>query len=193
MAASRDAAPLHWIDPEMRGIFPLADFHISKSLQKTILKPDYQASFNHNFEGVVTACSDRDETWINADLHSLYMQLHDMGHAHSQEIWDGETLVGGVFGVTLGQAFFGESMFSRRRDGSKLALAWLVDRLVQTGFSLFDTQFITPHLKSLGAIEIDREDYQNRLGRSVNDAADLTTLTSKQTAYDVIQRNTQTS
>ncbi len=193
MAESQDSPIIHWVDPTRRGIFPLNGFHISRSLRKFILRGNYQAKFNTDFEGVVSACADRDETWINEEIHELYMQLHHAGYAHSQEIWDSEDLIGGVYGVTLGGAFFGESMFSKRRDASKIALAWLLDRLRQTGFSLFDTQFLTPHLESLGAIEISRENYLERLKIAMNSRADIQNMKVGITAQDVIQRSTQTS
>lgn len=193
MAESQDSSEIHWINPTRRGIFPLNGFHISRSLRKTILAGQYQARFDTDFEGVLRACADRSETWINAEIHDLYMQLHRAGHAHSQEIWDGEELIGGVYGVSIGGAFFGESMFSKRRDASKIALAWLIDRLNLAGYSLFDTQFMTPHLESLGAIEIERVQYLNRLSRAISLVANISKLKIEPNAYDVIQRNTQTS
>jgi len=193
MAEARDATDIHWIDPDHRGVFPLDQFHISRSLRKSILSGGYQARFNSDFVGVVNACADRPDTWINAQIHDLYMGLFAMGHAHSQEIWDQDQLIGGVYGVTMGGAFFGESMFSRQRDASKIALAWLVDRLRITGFRLFDTQFLTPHLHSLGAIEIDRKNYLQWLEIAVESKANILGLANPQTAYDIIQRNTHTS
>ncbi|MEC7962043.1 MAG: leucyl/phenylalanyl-tRNA--protein transferase, partial [Pseudomonadota bacterium] len=160
MAESRDDPEVFWVDPRHRGIFPLDGFHISRSLARRLRKEDYEIRINGDFEAVLNGCADRDETWINPTIHALYMSLNAMDRAHSLEVWmDGE-LAGGVYGVTLGRAFFGESMFSYRRDASKIALAYLVDHLVQTGFTLFDTQFITPHLASLGAVEIPRKAYQ---------------------------------
>lgn len=193
MAESQDSPTIHWVDPTRRGIFPLDGFHISRSLRKSILNGRYQIKFDSDFEGVLLACADRGETWINSEIHELYMQLHHAGYAHSQEIWDSESLIGGVYGVALGGAFFGESMFSKQRDGSKIALAWLVDRLRRTGFSLFDTQFLTPHLESLGAIEISREDYLKRLKNAVNSKADILNVKPGISAQEVIQRSTQTS
>ncbi|MFT4619376.1 MAG: leucyl/phenylalanyl-tRNA--protein transferase [Sulfitobacter sp.] len=163
MAESRSSQTVQWVDPHHRGIFPLDAFHISRSLRKTLLRADYQVHLNHDFGACVEACADRDETWINDPIAQAYDTLHANGHAHSVEVWHEEQMVGGVYGVTLGAAFFGESMFSRRRDGSKIALAWLVARLRFGGFTLFDTQFLTDHLSSLGAIEITRADYHTRL------------------------------
>ena len=162
MAESRDDPTMHWVDPRLRGILPLDGFHISHSLAKRIRKGGYDLRVDSDFAGVVTACADRAETWINARIYDLYLQLHHAGHAHSVEIWD-ETLIGGVYGVTIGGAFFGESMFSRQTDASKLALAHAVDLLRAGGFTLFDTQFLTPHLASLGGLEIKRAEYHRRL------------------------------
>ncbi len=144
------------------------------------------------FDAVVAACADRADTWINAEIQSLYGELHRSGHAHALEIWQGDQLIGGVYGVAIGGAFFGESMFSRRTDASKIALAFLVDRLRQAGFTLFDTQFITPHLASLGAVEISRSAYHRLLGDALTVEADFT-APDIPSAQDVIQRNTQTS
>lgn len=167
MAEGRDDPEIHWIDPRQRGVFPLDGFHISRSLARRIRRGGYKATVDTDFAGVVTSCAAREETWINAEIHSLYLDLHRMGHAHSQEIWQDGRLIGGVYGVVLGQAFFGESMFSAATDGSKLALAHLMARLRAGGFALFDTQFLTPHLASLGAIEIPRADYRRQLQRAI--------------------------
>lgn len=167
MAETRDAAGFHWVDPRRRGILPLDNFHISRSLSRLIRRWDCTIRTNTAFEAVVQACADRDETWINAPLFTLYRDLHDMGFAHSVEVWDQGRLAGGVFGIALGGAFFGESMFSRRTGGSKVALAWCIHRLRAGGFALFDTQFLTPHLASLGGIEIPRADYHRRLAAAL--------------------------
>lgn len=163
MAESRDGPSIHWVDPRRRGILPLDGFHISRSLRRRILRSGWQVRVNTDFAGVVQGCGDRAETWINAEIYALYMALHRAGFAHSLELWEGEALIGGVYGVTLGAAFFGESMFSRRTDASKVALAYAVHRLRAGGFTLFDTQFLTPHLASLGGLEIPRADYHRRL------------------------------
>lgn len=193
MAESRDAQTLHWVDPKFRGVIPLDGFHISKSLRKAIRADNYQARFDTDFAGVVQACADRSDTWINATIHDLYLELHKMGRAHSQEIWDDTGLIGGVYGVVLGGAFFGESMFSKRANGSKIALAWLVDRLRMCGFELFDTQFLTDHLKTLGGQEISRKGYHRQLSVAMDIRAEITNPDLVQTSQDVIQRNTQTS
>ena len=192
MAEHRDAPELFWVDPKFRGVFPLDGFHVSRSLARRIRKCVYSVTINQDFAGVVDGCADRADTWINAELRDLYQQIHRLGHAHSLEIWEANHLVGGVYGVALGAAFFGESMFSRRTDASKIALAYLVDRLRQTGFQLFDTQFLTAHLASLGAIEIPRTQYRQELNEAINASADFTAPLA-QSPEGVIQRITQTS
>ncbi len=192
MAEHRDDPELFWVDPKFRGVFPLDGFHISRSLARRIRKSGFSISINRDFSGVVDGCADRADTWINAELRHLYQQLHLADRAHSLEVWDEDALVGGVYGVTLGAAFFGESMFSRRKDASKIALAYLVDRLRQTGFRLFDTQFLTAHLASLGAIEIPRTQYRNTLEEAINASADFA-ADVPQSPDAVIQRITQTS
>ena len=192
MAESRSDERIFWVNPEARGILPLDGFHLSRSLRRTILKAPLRASLNADFPGVVRACADREETWINGTIFDLYLELHRWGYAHSLEIWHDGVLAGGVYGVALGQAFFGESMFSRRRDGSKIALAWLVAHLGACGFTLFDTQFLTPHLASLGGKEIPRDQYLARLAQACSRPADITALPLPD-AYSVVQRITQTS
>lgn len=192
MAEGRDDPEVFWVDPKLRGIFPLDGFHISRSLARTIRRTPFQVTLNRDFAGTVAGCADRDETWISDTIFALYEQLHLMGHAHSLELWEGDALIGGVYGVTLGGAFFGESMFSRRRDASKIALAYLVTHLRACGFTLFDTQFLTPHLASLGAVEIPRAAYQQLLRIALEGQADLTSRPLPD-AYSVTQRNTQTS
>ncbi|WP_428545622.1 leucyl/phenylalanyl-tRNA--protein transferase [Profundibacter sp.] len=193
MAESREDDELFWVDPHFRGIFELDNFHISRSLARHIRQEPFQIRTNTAFMPVVHACADRTETWINAKLLELNEQLHLMGFAHSLEIWEGNELVGGVYGLAIGGAFFGESMFSRRTNASKIALAYLIHRLRSGGFTLFDTQFITPHLASLGAIEIPRDDYRERLESALSLDADFNRITGTPDAYSVIQRNTQTS
>lgn len=163
MAESREDDGLFWLDPDVRGVIPLGEFHISKSLRKVILRAPYQIKIDTDFAGVITGCADRDETWINRPIFDIYMELFDAGHAHSVEVWDKDELVGGCYGVTLKAAFFGESMFSRRENASKIALAYLVSRLNAGGFKLLDTQFSTPHLATMGGIEIPRASYQQAL------------------------------
>ncbi len=171
MAQSRDDPAIHWVDPRLRGVMPLDRFHASRSLRRRMVHGDHTIRINTNFAGVVAGCADRAETWINAQISDLYAALHRSGHAHSLEVWAADTLVGGVYGVTLGAAFFGESMFSRRTDASKLALAALVHRLRAGGYTLFDTQFLTPHLASLGGVEITRSQYQRHLSKALTQSA----------------------
>lgn len=192
MAESRESGDLHWVDPRLRGIMPLDGFHISRSLRRSILHTNYTIRTNMTFSAVVRACANRDETWINTPLLSLYDQLHRTGHAHSLEVWQDEELTGGVFGITLGGAFFGESMFSARTNASKIALAYLVDRLRQGGFTLFDTQFLTPHLASLGGIEVSRAAYRRMLAQALEVEADYSAV-SVPSASGMLQRMTQIS
>ncbi|MFM2389078.1 MAG: hypothetical protein RLZZ437_633 [Pseudomonadota bacterium] len=174
MAEARDDPTVHWVDPRLRGIMPLDGFHVSRSLARRLRRWPHRISVNAALEQVVLACADRPETWINATILDLYLALHARGHAHSLEVWEGDQLVGGVYGVALGAAFFGESMFSRRTDASKIALAYLVHRLRAGGFTLFDTQFLTPHLASLGGIEIKRAEYHRRLASALVQRASFT-------------------
>ncbi len=193
MAEARDSAEVHWIDPRRRGILPLDGFHISRSLRRRILRGGYQIRFDHDFAAVVDACASREETWINDQIRTLYLDLHRRGQAHCAEVWiDGE-LAGGVYGVVLGSAFFGESMFSRRTDASKIVLVYLVDRLRQGGFTLFDTQFLTEHLARLGAIEITRANFRQRLSNAITLQASFHAQLCIPTPQEVVQRMTQTS
>lgn len=193
MSEGRDDPEVFWVDPRMRGVFPLDGFRISRSLARRMRQNAFTITYDAAFADVVRGCADRDETWINATIFDLYCALHDSGFAHSIEVWDKERLVGGVYGVTIGAAFFGESMFSRATDASKIALAYLVDRLRLTGFQLFDTQFITPHLASLGAVEIPREHYHALLAQALSQTASFDAKSPAAPAQDVIQRNAQTS
>lgn len=194
MAESRDTPDLFWVDPRQRGVLPLDGFHISRSLGRRIKQARYSVSIDADFDAVVDACADREETWINAEIRALYTALHLGGHANSLEVWDEDgTLMGGVYGVALGGAFFGESMFSYRTNGSKLALAHLVAHLRRCGFVLFDTQFITPHLARLGAIEISRDRYRKELALALQVPADIHAQPLEQPPYPVVQRRTQIS
>ena len=176
MAESRDAPRIHWVDPRKRGVIPLDNFHISRSLKRRMADRNYTIRTNSDFAATVAACADRPETWINAEIFALYLALHHQGFAHSLEVWADGSLIGGVYGVTIGRAFFGESMFSRRTDASKIALAHLVGLLNTAGFTLFDTQFLTPHLASLGAIEISRAAYHRRLEDALQGQASFPTI-----------------
>lgn len=164
MADSRDAEGLYLMEPEDRAIFPLDRFAPSRSMQKFARKTRLTVTFNHAFSQIITACADlRDETWISYGIEWLYGILHERGEAHSVEVWDGGTLVGGLYGVTQGGAFFGESMFSTQTNASKLALMHLIEHLRARGFILLDAQFMTDHLATLGAIEITKAQYRKRL------------------------------
>lgn len=171
MADSADDPELFWVEPELRGIIPLDDFHVSKSLAKTIRRAPFDIRYDTAFEQVMEGCAapapDRPTTWINAKIRSLYTTLHSMGHAHSVEAWENDELVGGLYGVSLGSAFFGESMFSRRTDASKICLVHLVQRLRKQGFVLLDTQFTTEHLKNFGAIDVPKARYEKMLARAI--------------------------
>ena len=159
MADSREADELFWVEPRNRAIIPLDRFHVSRSLRRTIRAGKFAVTRDRDFAGVLRACADRDETWINAELERAMLALHGSGHAHSIEVWRNGELVGGLYGVKLGRAFFGESMFSRATDASKVALAWLVARLRAGNFTLLDCQFMTEHLASLGAVSVPRARY----------------------------------
>lgn len=192
MAEHRDDPEVFWVDPRRRGIIPLNGFHISRSLARTLRRGAYTISIDTDFAAVIDGCADRAETWINATIRAQYIELHRRGYAHSLEVRQDGALTGGVYGVALGAAFFGESMFSRRRDASKIALAYLVDRLRQGGFELFDTQFVTGHLASLGGIEIPRAAFHARLDRALRHRADFCGPETP-TPQEVVQRSTQTS
>jgi len=172
MAERRGDPTLYWVSPEKRGIIPLNFFHVPHRLARTVRSGRFTVTADHAFSEVMLACAapapGREETWINSEILRLYTALHAGGHAHSIECWQEGKLVGGLYGVRLGAAFFGESMFSLARDASKVALVHLVDGLRRGGFVLLDTQFITPHLARFGAIEIPREQYLLKLGDALN-------------------------
>jgi leucyl/phenylalanyl-tRNA--protein transferase len=178
MADSRDDPRLFLVDPDKRGVLPLDRFHLPRKLRKVVEADRFTVRIDTAFSRVMDMCAEpmpgRTNTWINAPIHNLYGALHRMGYAHSVECWEGDELVGGVYGVHLHAAFFGESMFSRRTDASKVALVHLVARLIKGGFRLLDTQFITTHLKQFGAEEIDREEFHRRLEHALAADADFT-------------------
>lgn len=197
MAERRDDPELFWLDPELRGILPLEHFHISRRLARTIRSERFEILIDSAFEQVMRACAaprpGHEESWINEQIISLYTALFEQGHAHCVECWmDGE-LMGGIYGVQLGAAFFGESMFSRARDASKVALTHLVARLRAGGFMLLDTQFLTPHLAQFGGEEIPRAKYQQLLRRAINSAGDFYSLPDHCSGREVLQSITQTS
>ena len=171
MASTRDAADVFWVEPKKRGVLPLDRFHLSRSLAKTIRSDRFKVTADQAFGDVVARCAEatasRPDTWINPDIETAYAELHRRGYAHSVETWQDGVLVGGLYGVRLGAAFFGESMFSRARDASKVALAHLVARLKVGGFRLLDCQFLTEHLASLGTIEVGREAYVALLDKAL--------------------------
>ena len=171
MAEDAEDEDLFWVSPEMRGIMPLDGFHASKSLGKAMRKSEWTVKVDTDWHGIIEGCAtvgeDRDNTWINQTIRAVYGALFERGVAHTVEVWDDDELVGGLYGLAIGGAFFGESMFHRRTDASKMAMAHLVERLNAGGFVLLDTQFITPHLASLGGIEIPRAEYEDRLGQAL--------------------------
>lgn len=176
MADHRHADSVYWVEPKRRAILPLDGFHLSRSLRKVIVADRYRVTVDSAFEAMIRLCAasatDRPETWISGDIESVFTELHRLGHAHSIECWHDDELVGGLYGLALGRAFFGESMVSRARDASKVALAWLVARLRVGGFTLLDCQFQTNHLASLGAIEISRTSYLSLLAAAVDGAVE---------------------
>lgn len=171
MAESADDLDIYWVQPEMRGIIPLDGLHISQSLAKALRKKPFDIRVNTAFARVMTMCAeatdDRPTTWINPLILKLYRELHRMGYAHSVEAWENDVLVGGLYGVSLGSAFFGESMFSRRTNASKICLVHLVERLRSRGFTLLDTQFTTEHLKTMGAVDVPRKNYEKLLEKAM--------------------------
>jgi len=193
MSDSVDDPEIYWVDPQMRGIFPLDKFHVSRSLARRIKRAQYTVTVNQCFNAVITACANRAETWINAEIKKLYNQLHNLGFAHSIEVMEGPDLVGGVYGIAINGAFFGESMFSTRTDTSKIALVYLVARLKFGGFQLFDTQFLTDHLESLGAIEVPRADYHDKLELALQIKANFFKLAADTQPSGILHLNNQTS
>jgi len=173
MAEERESKDLFWVDPEERGVFPLDGVVVSKSLAKVVRADRFEVVANRDFAGTMRACAERDKTWINDQILQLYTALHSHGFAHSVEVYQDGAMVGGLYGVHVGAAFFGESMFHRARDASKVALVHLVARLRFAGFRLLDAQFVTPHLASLGCVEITRAAYRKKLNDAVRENADF--------------------
>lgn len=170
MAEDAGDENLFWVSPEERGVIPLDGFHLSRSLRKAMRKSGWTIRVDTDWDGIIEGCAsvgeDRHSTWINGTIRAVYGELFRRGVAHTVEVWDGSDLVGGLYGLAIGAAFFGESMFHRRTDASKMAMAHLVERLNTGGFVLLDTQFLTDHLASLGGIEISRADYEDQLARA---------------------------
>lgn len=197
MAERADDPALYWIEPRDRGVLPLDGFHVPRRLARAVRRTDYEVRVDESFEDVVAACADpapgRRQTWINDQIRRLYKGLFDQGNAHSVEVWRERRLVGGLYGVHLGAAFFGESMFRRERDMSKVALVHLVARLRYGGFALLDAQFITEHLKQFGALEISRPEYHRRLETALRQPADFYRLPTSTSSESVLQLVSQTS
>lgn len=177
MSEDANDPDIFWVSPQMRGIIPLDGLRVSKSLSRTLKKHPYSITVDRDFAAVIEGCAsagpDRESTWINSTIAELYRELFDMGYCHTVELYDGDALIGGLYGLAIGGAFFGESMFHRATDASKIALVHLVDRLNAGGYTLLDTQFTTPHLESLGAIEIPRTEYEARLVAALGVSGDF--------------------
>jgi leucyl/phenylalanyl-tRNA--protein transferase len=180
MAESADDPALYWIEPDMRGIIPLGGFHIPSRLARTVRSTPFVVAADRDFEAVIDGCAEpkcgRSRTWINARIRSIYRGLYERGHCHTVEVYDGASLVGGLYGVSLGRVFFGESMFHRARDASKIALVHLIARLVAGGYRLLDTQFVTDHLKNFGAVEVPKQRYHALLEQALVGEADFAAL-----------------
>jgi leucyl/phenylalanyl-tRNA--protein transferase len=197
MAEGRSDPAVHWIEPEQRGIIPLDTFHVPKRLRRTVRQGVYDVRCDSNFAAVIRGCAlsvpGRKDTWINRSIENLHTRLHELGFAHSIEAWKDEVLVGGLYGIALGGAFFGESMFSRARDASKVALVHLVVRLRYGNFKLLDAQFVTEHLAQFGAVEIGRDDYRERLASALGVPAQFPVELSLAAVSAEMQSMTQTS
>jgi leucyl/phenylalanyl-tRNA--protein transferase len=182
MAESADDPALYWIEPERRGVIPLEGFHVPTRLARSVRRTSLTVVADRDFDSVIAGCGEagpgRARTWINTRIRNLYRGLYDIGHCHTVEVYDGDELVGGLYGVSLGRAFFGESMFHRARDASKIALVHLVARLKAGGYKLLDTQFVTDHLKIFGAIELSRRQYHKVLAEALIGEADFARLAS---------------
>lgn len=197
MSDARDDPDLFWVNPERRGILPLDAFHVPKRLAKTIRKEPFRVTIDQDFRRVMRECAAAEEgregTWINDTILDLYGELHDRGFAHSVECWQGETLAGGLYGVSFASVFCGESMFTRVTDASKIALVYLVARLIRGGYTLLDAQFITDHLATFGAREISRREYQALLTEGLEKEADFYSLPGDLGGAEILQSITQTS
>jgi leucyl/phenylalanyl-tRNA--protein transferase len=180
MAETADDPSIFWVDPEWRGVIPLEGFRVSSRLARTVKSDTFRVTVDTAFKQTIAGCAEpqagREDTWINRRIRDLYVALHTAGHCHSVEVWDNDDLVGGLYGVTLGGAYFGESMFHRARDASKVALVHLIARLVAGGFVLLDTQYVTDHLRTFGAMEVPRERYRTMLDEALRVDADFFAL-----------------
>ncbi len=190
MAESADDPQLYWIEPQARGILPLECIEIPRRLQRTLRQQPYEIRIDTDFEGVIAGCAasrpGRHTTWINSRIRKLYRELHRLGYCHTVEAWHGGRLVGGLYGVALGGAFFGESMFSEMRDASKIALVYLCARLIRGGFTMLDTQFVTDHLRQFGTIEVERAEFHRLLERAIRTEADFFRLEREPTPACVL-------
>ena len=197
MGERRDDPKLYWLDPRLRAVLPLDGFHLPKRLARTVRQDIFEVSADTDFTGVMRACAEpragHPESWINEPILALYGELFARGHAHSVECRRDGRLVGGLYGVSVGAAFFGESMFSRERDASKVALVHLVARLIKGGFRLLDCQFMTEHLRSFGAIELPREDFRVRLAEAVDRTAGFQRELGAEDPCSIVQASTRTS
>jgi leucyl/phenylalanyl-tRNA--protein transferase len=197
MAESADAADLFWVDPDDRGILPLENFHISKRQRNKLKRNLFEIRIDSDFISVIENCAaarrDSDDTWINAEIIALYHTLFKRGFCHTVEVWHRDEMVGGLYGIALGGAFFGESMFHKVTDASKIALAHLVHRLRVGGYTLLDTQFVTDHLRSLGAVEIPRAHYHQKLRHALRIDGDFYRLAGGGTSEDCLQSTSQIS
>jgi leucyl/phenylalanyl-tRNA--protein transferase len=190
MAESADDAALYWIEPQHRGILPLDAVHIPRRLARSLRTSPFTVRIDTDIEAIIDGCAasrpGRRSTWINERIRILYSQLFELGHCHTVEVWDGERLMGGLYGVALNGAFFGESMFSRTRDASKIALVNLAARLAQGGFILLDTQFVTDHLRQFGTVEVNREEFHHLLEQALQVDANFHALPKDASADDVL-------
>ena len=197
MAETRRGDRLYWLDPEKRGILPLDRFHLPRRLARTVQSDAFTVTVDQDFAGTIAGCATaapgREDTWINPQIERLFIELFRMGHAHSVEAWRDGILVGGLYGVALGAAFFGESMFSFARDASKVALVHLVARLIKGGFRLLDCQFMTEHLRGFGAVEIPRDEFRERLADAVGRDATFYGDLAGEDPCSLVQASTRTS
>ena len=197
MAESRETPELFWVDPDIRGILPFENFHLSRRLARTLRGEPFHITCDKAFSRIIRACASqqagRETTWINDEIVELYSELNRRGFAHSIECWETGVLVGGLYGVAIGGAFFGESMFHLRTDASKLALAYLVARLKAGGYQLLDMQWLTDHLERFGGVEISRDDYHDRLNKALKVEADFSALPYDSPPSAILQLITQTS
>jgi leucyl/phenylalanyl-tRNA--protein transferase len=197
MADSAEDTDLYWVEPENRGIFPLDEFHVPKRLARKIRRMPFKVTVDTAFRQVMRECAapreSQSDTWINDIILKRYGELHDMGYAHSVECWDGDELAGGLYGIAFESVFCGESMFTRVTDASKIALVYLVARLIRGGYTLLDAQFINPHLATFGAREISRAEYHSRLKIALKQEGNFYSLGEGVTGSEILQSITQTS